>query len=291
VQIADAPSLLTQNYLEFWIGASGGNDWGGCDVWFSTDSVTYSKIGTIRSKGVFGVLTANIATNAGLPSIDTTHTLAVDTTLSGGAIDGVSSHDFDAGIPLVWVDGEYLLYRDSSLTSAFHYSLTHLGRGAAGTSPASHSTSNPFLVCDGSIFKYPYPGGVLGPDGLLQVRLVQLLRERAAGSLERDARDVCHRRRPDDSRQRRPAGTVTVDPTGVPTIVVDGPGWVQSYKYLTSTSWHAQRRIGPGLGHRSSTAAGRRSSRARSPQGDSIYAPSFRSTACRRAASPARACT
>jgi hypothetical protein len=132
VQIVDAPPVLTNAYLGIWIGASGGIDWGGCEVWYSYDDVTYYKLGEITHKATFGTLTASLATNAPYPTVDTTHTLKVDTSVSGGTIESVDAGVFDAELSLIWVDGEFLIYRDAALTSADHYDVTHLGRGMYG---------------------------------------------------------------------------------------------------------------------------------------------------------------
>src|SRR4051812_50009843 len=50
--------VLTGGALEVWIIATGGPDWGGCQVWLSTDGNTYAYTGTIYKGGRQGVLTA-----------------------------------------------------------------------------------------------------------------------------------------------------------------------------------------------------------------------------------------
>jgi hypothetical protein len=146
-QIIDAPPILTNSYFGVWIGASGGANWGGCEVWYSYDNVSYYKLGDLAHKAVFGTLTASLATNAPYPTVDTTHTLKVDTSLSGGTIESVDGSIFDAELSLIWVDNEILIYRDATLTSADHYDITHLGRGMYATPIQSPVASGrPFMV-------------------------------------------------------------------------------------------------------------------------------------------------
>jgi hypothetical protein len=161
--IFEGPGPLLQSALEIWIAASGGANWGGCDVHFSSDNVTYTKVGSITKKGNFGVLTAALATAAPSPPNDTTHTLAVDLTSSGGALVAGSASDLAALVTLSIVENEYLAYQGASLTSAFHYNLTTLERGLFGSPiPASHAIGAVFVRCDGALLKVPYPQGVNG---------------------------------------------------------------------------------------------------------------------------------
>ena len=45
--IFEPPAALSGGALEVWIIASGGPEWGGCQVWVSSDNTTYAMAGTI----------------------------------------------------------------------------------------------------------------------------------------------------------------------------------------------------------------------------------------------------
>src|SRR3546814_6969182 len=51
---------------EIWVAAAGsGENWGGAQIWVSTDDVTYQQLGTITEPATQGVLTADLPTYAG----------------------------------------------------------------------------------------------------------------------------------------------------------------------------------------------------------------------------------
>ncbi len=155
--------IYSSSPLEIWVGASGGQYWGGCQVYISVDNVNFDLVGTITGKAVFGDTTASLASNAAYPSIDTTHTLSVDLTSSGGSLVAQSNTQFTQLVPLCYLGGEFVAYRDLSLTSAFNYDLTHLYRGLYGsTIPGSHGGGTPFVFCDNRIARVPWPIGYVG---------------------------------------------------------------------------------------------------------------------------------
>jgi hypothetical protein len=47
--IFEPPAGLTNGAVEVWIIASGGSQWGGCQVWISTDGNTYALAGTTQA--------------------------------------------------------------------------------------------------------------------------------------------------------------------------------------------------------------------------------------------------
>ena len=161
--ILDAPPALAQTgALEEWVAASGGPNWGGCQVWISTDNSHFTQVGQITQRGNYGVLTAILPTNAAYPATDTTHTLAVDLSNSEGALATVPSSDFNRFLSLCYVGTEFLAFETAALTSAFNYSLTTMYRGLYQTAPASHAIADPFVRCDQTIARIPWPQGQLG---------------------------------------------------------------------------------------------------------------------------------
>ncbi len=144
---------------ELWLATSGGESYGGSDVWVSLDNATYQRVGTISGKARHGITTAT------LPSVsdpDTTSTLSVDLSISGGQLLGGTADDRDLYNTLCWVGGEFISYRDAALTGVNRYGLSSLRRGAYGSSITSHSAASKFVRCDDRLFRYAYDPALVG---------------------------------------------------------------------------------------------------------------------------------
>lgn len=153
---------LTGGSVEVWIIASGGADWGGCQVWISTDGNTYGLAGTIYKGGRQGLLTAALpaATDP-----DSTNALAVDLTESDGQLLSGTMADADAFVTLCFCDNELLSFETATLTGSHRYSLTYLRRGAYGTAIGTHGSGTQFARFgpnDPSLFRYAYPASFIG---------------------------------------------------------------------------------------------------------------------------------
>jgi hypothetical protein len=159
--IYEPPPALTNEVAQLWVGASGapGTNWGGAYVWASVDNVTYSQIGTITQPLRQGVLTASLAAASGW---DTTDTLAVSLSESGGLLTGTSAASAQAGATLSLVDGELLAYESATLTGSYAYALTGLERAFAGTLGAAHAGGAPFARLDGAQVAYDLPSTWIG---------------------------------------------------------------------------------------------------------------------------------
>jgi hypothetical protein len=168
--IFEPPSALIGGTAQVWIAASGGSggvadpNWGGCDIWLSSNGTSYSQIGSIVGPSAQGVLTASLASYNGT-NPDTAHTLAVNTAESGVAL--VTASDLDAQLAntLCIVDSELVSYATATLTAANKYSLTYLYRGLYGTAITSHSAGAQFAYLNGSgIFKYDLSARYVGRE-------------------------------------------------------------------------------------------------------------------------------
>jgi hypothetical protein len=160
--IFEPPSILTGGALDTWIIASGGADWGGCQVWISTDGNTYGLAGTIYRGARQGVLTASLPAAA---DPDTTDTLAVDLSESLGQLLSGTQADADSYVTLCICGSELLSYETATLTATYKYDLTYLRRGAYGTAIAAHAAGAPFARFgpnDPSLFRYTYPASFVG---------------------------------------------------------------------------------------------------------------------------------
>jgi hypothetical protein len=158
----EPPPGLTAGDTEVWIIATGGANWGGCQIWLSLDGTTYAYAGTIYRGGRQGVLTASLSSHA---DPDTTNTLAVDLSESQGQLLSGTTADADAFVTLCYCDGELLAYETATLTASHRYDLIYLRRGVYGTPVGAHSAGASFARFgpnDPSLFKYIYPASFIG---------------------------------------------------------------------------------------------------------------------------------
>lgn len=160
--IFEPPPALSGGNLEVWIIASGGADWGGCQLWVSSDNATYAMAGTIYRGGRQGTLTAALPSHA---DPDTVDTLSVDLGGSQGQLLSGTMADADNFVTLCYCDGELLSYQTATLVAAYRYDLAYLRRGAYGTPVNAHSAGANFARFgpnDPSLFRYRYPGNFIG---------------------------------------------------------------------------------------------------------------------------------
>jgi len=165
----EPPPALSGGALEVWLIASGGPDWGGCQIWVSSDGNTYALAGTLHRGARQGVLTANLPNHA---DPDSTDTLSIDLTQSQGQLLSATTADADNFVTLSYCGGELVSYRTATLTAAYKYDLTYLRRGAYGTPIASHAAGSGFARFgpnDPSLFRYRYPKSFIGQT--IQVKL------------------------------------------------------------------------------------------------------------------------
>lgn len=145
--------------LQVWLAVSGQANWGGCNIWISTDNATYKNIGRITGAARQGVLSAALASGSDLDEI---HTLSVDLTQSLGELISASTADADSLQTLCYVDGELIAYGTSVLLAANKYNLTYLVRGAYGSTIGAHNVGTQFARLDQAMFSYPFAEADIG---------------------------------------------------------------------------------------------------------------------------------
>lgn len=166
--IVDAPPQIATTPLDILINVSGGQFWGGCDVYVSQDNSQFTKVGQIINQGAYGVVdTGGVPAGPGAyPTVDTTSTLPVDLTNSGGSMVSQPNNAFAQLVPLIYVGGEWMCYETATLTATSKYDVTHLYRGLFGTTNASHSAGAAVGIIDfstnGGTFRLPWPNGQAG---------------------------------------------------------------------------------------------------------------------------------
>jgi hypothetical protein len=133
--------------------------WGGADVWLSLDGTTYKQIGKVDGPSRYGVTTSALPVGS---SPDTTHTLGIDLSMSGGSVLSGTQADAESFVMPCWVGGELLSYRDATLTASGKYTLAYLVRGGYGTPFLEHPVGAPFVRVDDSIFGWEYPDELIG---------------------------------------------------------------------------------------------------------------------------------
>ena len=163
--IAAGASITSQSSLQTPEGVQGIADpnWGGANVWLSTDNSHFSLVGQILGPSRQGVLTAGLGNSGGVP--DTADTCSVSLIESGATLLSGSATDAQNGVTLCFVNDsspEFFSYETATLTAANAYNLTTLYRGLFGTSPAAHSSGAPFVRVDSSVFQYALPPSFIG---------------------------------------------------------------------------------------------------------------------------------
>lgn len=132
----------TDGALQVWAAVGGVKaNWGGCNLWVSTDDAQYRKAGTLHGASRYGVLAA--------PATDDSLTV----TLNSGQLLSATAQDAALGATACWVDGEIIAYTTAALIAANTYKLTGLVRGMYGTTKAAHAAGAGFARLDAAIIK------------------------------------------------------------------------------------------------------------------------------------------
>lgn len=171
--IFEPPLLATNGNFEIWAAISGGVNWGGCEIWASTDGTNYSLVGTVQAPCRTGDLVAPLASIAVATSgdtLDTSDVLQVDLSESRGVLDSVSEDDARAYNTLCYVDGELIAFRDAALISTSHYHLSWLLRGLLGSTIGAHAIGSQFARLDNQTAKIPYTRDRIGQTIYLKFR-------------------------------------------------------------------------------------------------------------------------
>jgi hypothetical protein len=158
--IFEPPVQITDTGLEMWFGVSGGTNWGGADVYISSDDTTYALAGRIVGPSRQGVLYADLPTS--LTNPDEVNTLSVNLSESNGQLLSGTQADADNLVTLCYVDGELIAYETATLTGTNQYNLTYLQRGAYGTPVTSHANTTKFLRLDDGVFTLGYNKSQIG---------------------------------------------------------------------------------------------------------------------------------
>lgn len=141
------------------------NTWGGANVYVSYDGTNYVFAGQQLGPTTMGVLTATLpstSVSTTPPTIDNISTLSVDLTASAGQLLTATQADLLGFATLCYVGGEFLAYRDATVTGANKYNLTTLNRGGYGTVPTSSAAGATFVRINNGVFRIPFTQDRIG---------------------------------------------------------------------------------------------------------------------------------
>ncbi|ENU40242.1 phage tail protein [Acinetobacter johnsonii] len=144
--IFEPPLELTGGKNQIWVAASGGINWGGCNVWTSLDNTTYEMIGTIYGSARYGTLVSAIDAD------DTEMQIQLNT--SSQMFSG-TAEDAEVDATLCKVGDEYINYIDATLDGSGRYTLSSMLRGRFDDA-SSHNAGESFVRIDRAIFEYDF---------------------------------------------------------------------------------------------------------------------------------------
>jgi hypothetical protein len=149
------PPIALSGTPQVWVVASGGENWGGAELWASDDGASFGRVGIIVSPGRYGTLTANWPASA---DPDITGNLAVNLAVSGGALSSATQDQANGGDSLSWVGangvGELLAFSNVTLTGAHNYTMSdYIRRGLYCSFTGAHLTGETFVRLDGAVAK------------------------------------------------------------------------------------------------------------------------------------------
>src|SRR5581483_3152149 len=135
-------------------------NWGGCDVYWSTDNVNFFRVGRIAGSARYGTLRSTFASGT---DPDTTNTLQLQLTNTNLQLVSASATDADNLSTLMYVDGEFIAYSAVTLVGTGQYNLgTRIRRGKYGSTIASHASGTSWARFDDALFRIRIDPGRIG---------------------------------------------------------------------------------------------------------------------------------
>lgn len=150
--IFEPPLELTDGKNQIWVAASGGINWGGCNVWASLDNATYEMIGTIYGSARYGTLVSAIDADGTSMQVQ----LNTSSQIFGGTLE-----DAEVDATLCKVGDEYINYIDTTLDGSGRYTLNGMLRGRFDDA-SSHNAGESFVRIDRAIFEYDFNSNMIG---------------------------------------------------------------------------------------------------------------------------------
>lgn len=149
--IFEPPLDLTDGKNQVWVAASGGINWGGCNVWASLDNTTYEMIGTIYGSARYGQLVTAINSSVTAMQVQ----LNTSSQIFGGTLE-----DAQVNTTLCRVGDEYLSYVEATLNGSGLYTLGGVLRGRFDDALA-HNAGESFVRIDKAIFQHEFNSNLI----------------------------------------------------------------------------------------------------------------------------------
>jgi len=129
-----------------------GPNYGGCEIWVSVNGgTTYAKAGTVNGSARYG---ANVGDYPITSDPDTSHTLHVNLSASGGTLASGITADADHAGTLCIIGSELISYTTATLTAPNQYDLKdYIRRGQLNTAIADHPDNSPFVRLDNEVYR------------------------------------------------------------------------------------------------------------------------------------------
>jgi hypothetical protein len=160
VALFEPPPQLAGGRREIWIAASGGEHWGGCDVWGSFSGDSYAKVGNMGPGCVVGIISSALAATA---DPDTTSEVRVDVAVSRGTLFPASRADADLFATICLVGDELIAYTSAQLIGPHQYRLSgYIRRGVFGSPIGDHAIGERFVRFNESVFRFEFPAHAVG---------------------------------------------------------------------------------------------------------------------------------
>ena len=175
--IIEPSQKITYGRLFLLFGISGqlGNlNWGGADIWWSEDQVTWKFLLRATAPAIQGYTQNSLPATGG--GFDTTDTLQVDLSESGGVLQSISKnlaagshHNLFAISNADGTNLEFISFQTQAAGAGNNlFNLTGLARGLYGSNAVAHAAGSNFLFLnvvthyDAGIFQWEYPARLLG---------------------------------------------------------------------------------------------------------------------------------
>ena len=156
--IFEPPLGLSGGKNQIWVAASGGINWGGCNVWVSLDNATYEMMGTIYGSARYGTLVA------GIDADDTAMQVQLNTS---SQIFSGTLEDAQVDATLCKVGDEFFNYQEAELNGSGLYTLSEILRGRFEAAQL-HNAGEPFVRIDRAIFEYDFNSNLVGKQVYLK---------------------------------------------------------------------------------------------------------------------------
>lgn len=155
----------------FYVVGAGGSGWTGGTIYYSSDGTDWVEAGSVTEASAFGVTTSALSdSGATAESFDDANTVSVDVSASGQLVISATDAEIAAGENFAVIGSELIGVGVASVVSAGNYTLSHLLRGARGSSMTGHTSGEQVAFAGTGAVFVPVDVALVGAT--LQVKVV-----------------------------------------------------------------------------------------------------------------------